>query len=70
MRLHKHAYVYGYMMKRRAPERGYEQCEYVMLTDSESPKSPACMKELTHRMQTFLGFTPRIIRYKRDAYTQ
>ena len=69
-RTHKHAYAYRYMLKKRAPHRGYDEFEYVMHTDIDNPRSAAARAELAKRFEIFLGFEPKMIRYKHDTYAK
>jgi hypothetical protein len=36
---HKHAYVYKFELQKRSPYVGWEQCEYVLLTDIDDPNN-------------------------------
>ena len=64
---HKHAYVYEYLLKRKAPERGYERCLYTLFTDIEAPRHTKNNELLEQGFRIGFGFLPRHIRYQYDA---
>ena len=65
---HKHAYVFEYLLKRKAPDRGYERCLYTLLTDIDSQHNPENRKLLEQGFCVGFGFMPRIVQYQYDEY--
>lgn len=60
---HKHIYVYGYEMSKRAPYVGWQKCEYTLCTDTEGPNSKHNRALLESMLRIVCGHLPKGVKF-------
>ena len=60
---HKHTYVYGFELQKRAPYVGWEKCEYVLLTDISDPNSKSNRQLLESMLRLVYGHLPKSVKF-------
>lgn len=63
---HKHAYVYGFELQKRAPYFGWEKMQYVLLTDETNPNSKSNRALLETGLRIAYGHMPKSVKFLYD----
>ena len=60
---HKHTYVYGFELQKRAPFVGWEKCEYTLLTDITDPNCKSNRTLLESMLRLVYGHLPKSVKF-------
>lgn len=60
---HKHIYVYGYELSKRAPYVGWQKCEYTLCTDIDGPNSKQNKALLESMLRIVCGHMPKGVKF-------
>lgn len=60
---HKHAYVYGFQLQKREPFFGWQNMEYVLLTDEDNPNSKTNRQLLETGLRVAYGHMPKAVKF-------
>ena len=60
---HKHTYVYGFELQKRAPVVGWEKCEYTLLTDITDPNCKSTRTLLESMLRLVYGHLPKSVKF-------
>jgi len=60
---HKHTYIYGFELQKRAPNVGWEKCEYTLLTDTDNPNCKANRSLLESMLRLVYGHLPKGVKF-------
>ncbi len=60
---HKHTYIYGFELQKRAPYVGWEKCEYTLLTDTGNPNCKANRSLLESMLRLVYGHLPKGVKF-------
>lgn len=63
---HKHAYVYGFQLQKRDPFVGWQNMEYVLLTDEDNPNSKTNRQLLETGLRIAYGHMPKSVKFLYD----
>ena len=60
---HKHIYVYGYELSKRAPYYGWQTCEYRLCTDTEGHNNKQNRALLETMLRIVCGHMPKGVKF-------
>ena len=61
---HKHSYVYEYELQQKMPFSGSLKEHYVLLTDTDNPRSKTNMLYLESALRVAYGYYPKNVKFK------
>jgi hypothetical protein len=60
---HKHTFVYGFEIQKRAPYVGWQKCEYTLLTNHDDPNGKENRALLEGMLRIAYGHMPKGVKF-------